>query len=142
MLIGNLGKDPEVRYVSDNVAVASFSLATTESYKDSSGNRVNKTEWHNITVWRGLAEVAKNYLKKGSKIYLEGKITTRQWEDQQGQKRYTTDIIGNDFRMLDKRDDQSGGGGQGNYSQDQGATPSGKVAEPKPSKDLEDDLPF
>ncbi len=109
MLIGNLGKDPEVKYMENNVALAKFSLATTESYKDKSGNQVQQTEWHNIVLWRGLAEVAEKFLKKGSKIYLEGKIKTRSWEDTNSVKKYTTEILGDNLILLDKKGDGSSG---------------------------------
>jgi single-strand DNA-binding protein len=100
ILIGNLGKDPEVRSLESGAKVASFSLATTESYKNKEGQKVDQTEWHNIVMWRGLAEVAEKYLKKGSQIYLEGKIRSRSWDDKEGNKRYTTEIIADTFTML------------------------------------------
>jgi single-strand DNA-binding protein len=100
ILIGNLGKDPEVRSLESGAKVASFSLATTESYKNKEGQKVDQTEWHNIVLWRGLAEVAEKYLKKGSQIYLEGKIRSRSWDDKEGNKRYTTEIIADTFTML------------------------------------------
>jgi len=106
ILVGNLGKDPEVRSLESGAKVASFSLATTESYKNKDGQRVDQTEWHNIVMWRGLAEVAEKYLKKGGQIYLEGKIRTRTWDDKDGNKRYTTEIIADTFTMLGaKRED-------------------------------------
>ena len=108
ILVGNLGKDPETRYLESGVAVTSFSLATTESYKDKTGTRVNQTEWHNVVLWRGLAEVAEKYLKKGSQVYIEGKIRSRSWEDKEGNKRYTTEIIGDNMTMLGgKRDSEA-----------------------------------
>tara|TARA_B100000945_G_C20365224_1_gene589217 strand:- start:173 stop:604 length:432 start_codon:yes stop_codon:yes gene_type:complete len=100
ILVGNLGKDPEVRYLDSGVAVANFTLATTENYKNKEGERVSQTEWHNIVLWRGLAEVAENWLKKGSSIYVEGKIRTRKWEDKEGVTRYTTEILGDNMTML------------------------------------------
>ena len=100
ILVGNLGKDPEVRYLDNGVAVANFSLATTENYKNKEGERVSQTEWHNIVLWRGLAEVAEKYLKKGASIYVEGKIKTRKWEDKEGVTRYTTEILGDNMTML------------------------------------------
>jgi single-strand DNA-binding protein len=100
IFVGNLGKDPEIRSLDNGVKVASFSLATSESYKNKEGQRVEQTEWHNIVMWRGLAEVAEKYLKKGSQIYLEGKIRTRSWDDKEGNKRYTTEIIADTFTML------------------------------------------
>jgi len=100
ILVGNLGKDPEVRYLDNGVAVANFSLATTESYKNKEGERVSQTEWHNIVLWRGLAEVAEKWLKKGSSVYVEGKIRTRKWEDKDGNTRYSTEILGDNMTML------------------------------------------
>lgn len=106
ILVGNLGKDPEVRSIESGAKVASFSLATSETYKTKDGQKVEQTEWHNIVVWRGLADVAEKYLKKGSQIYLEGKIRTRSWDDKEGKKKYITEIIGDTFTMLGgKRDD-------------------------------------
>tara|TARA_B110000003_G_scaffold203650_1_gene202357 strand:+ start:140 stop:535 length:396 start_codon:yes stop_codon:yes gene_type:complete len=100
ILVGNLGKDPEVRYLDNGVAVANFSLATTENYKNKEGERVSQTEWHNIVLWRGLAEVAEKWLKKGSSVYVEGKIRTRKWEDKDGNTRYSTEILGDNMTML------------------------------------------
>ena len=104
ILVGNLGKDPEVRYLENGTAVANFPIATSESYKDREGNRIDQTEWHNIVVWRKLAEIAESYLKKGSQVYLEGKLRTRSWEDQQGNKRYTTEVVADTFTMLGKKE--------------------------------------
>lgn len=109
ILVGNLGKDPEVRHLEGGAAVANFPLATSESYKDKSGQRVEQTEWHNIVVWRGLAEVAEKYLKKGMTIYLEGKLRTRSWDDKEGHKRYTTEIVGDTFTILSKKENHSPG---------------------------------
>ena len=103
ILVGNLGKDPEVKYLDNGVAVANFSLATTESYKNKEGERVSQTEWHNVVLWRGLAEVAEKYLKKGSSVYIEGKIKTRKWEDKEGITRYSTEILGDNMTMLGKK---------------------------------------
>lgn len=108
ILIGNLGKDPEVRHLEGGTAVANFTLATSEAYKDKNGQRVEQTEWHNIVVWRALAEVAEKYLKKGSTIYLEGKIRTRSWEDKDKVKRYTTEIVADTFTMLGKKESGTG----------------------------------
>ncbi len=100
ILIGNLGKDPDIMTLESGVKKASFSLATTESYKNKDGSKAQITEWHNIVLWRGLAEVAESYLKKGHQIYLEGKIRTRSWDDKDGNKRYTTEILGDNMLML------------------------------------------
>lgn len=103
ILVGNLGKDPEMRYTPNGVPVCSFPMATSESYKDrNSGERITQTEWHNIVIWRGMAETAEKYLHKGSQVFIEGKIKTRSWEDQSGQKRYTTEIIADVMQLLDR----------------------------------------
>ncbi|MDQ3046580.1 MAG: single-stranded DNA-binding protein [Bacteroidota bacterium] len=127
ILVGNLGKDPEVRHLEGGAAVANFTLATSEIYKDKNGNRNEQTEWHNIVVWRGLAEIAEKYLKKGMTIYVEGKLRTRSWDDKEGNKRYTTEIVGDTFTILSKKEkDQHTG-------QDESSGNSSKSA---------DDLPF
>jgi single-strand DNA-binding protein len=141
ILIGRLGKDPEMRYLEGNVAKAAFPLATSESYKDKSGQKVENTNWHNIVCWRGLAEIAEKYLKKGANVYIEGKITTRSWDDKDGNKRYTTEIVADNFIMLDSRKSEEVGGTRGgSYEQ---APP---VNEPKgsaaPAENFSDDLPF
>ena len=100
ILVGNLGKDPQVNYLDNGIAVANFSLATTESYKNKEGEKVSQTEWHNIVLWRGLAEVAEKYLKKGSSVYIEGKIKTRKWEDKEGVTRYSTEVLADNMTML------------------------------------------
>ena len=108
ILVGNLGKDPEMRYTPNGVPVCYFPMATSETYKDrNSGERITKTEWHNIVIWRGMAETAEKFLKKGSQVYIEGKIKTRSWEDQQGQKRYTTEIVADVMQLLDRPDGTS-----------------------------------
>lgn len=99
-LIGNLGREPEVRYLDNGTPVASFSIATSEQYTDKSGQRQTITDWHNIVAWRGLAEVTKNYLHKGDPVYIEGKLKTRSWDDQNGQKRYTTEVVADELIML------------------------------------------
>lgn len=139
ILVGNLGKDPEVRHLEGGATVANFPLATSESYKDRNGNRVDQTEWHNVVVWRGLAEVAEKYLKKGSQVYIEGKIRTRSWDDQSGQKRYTTEIVADQMTMLGRRDENQIGSGMGNNQQP--STPSmGNT--PMNNMEDDDDLPF
>ena len=125
-LIGNLGNDPEVRYTQNEVPVAVFSVATTKYWNDSEGNKQEHTEWHRVVAWRGLAETCGNFLKKGSRVYIEGENRTRKWEDQDGIIRYTTEIIARELEML--------GGGNGTES------PSGDYAEP-PAPDAED-VPF
>jgi single-strand DNA-binding protein len=104
ILIGNLGRDPEIRHLEGGVSVANFPMATTESYKDKTGNRVEQTEWHNIVMWRGLAEVAEKYLKKGMTVYVEGKLRTRNYE-KDGQKHYRTEILADNMTILSRKDD-------------------------------------
>jgi len=100
ILVGNVGKDPEVRYLDNGTAVAQFSLATSENYKDKEGNKQSRTEWHNIVLWRGLAEIAEKYVKKGNPLYIEGKIRSRSYDDKEGIKRYVTDIVAEQMQML------------------------------------------
>ena len=109
ILIGNLGRDPEIKYLEGNIARVGFSLATTEAFKDKAGNRIEQTEWHNIVMWRTQAENAEKLLKKGMQIYLEGKIHTRQWTDKDGQKKSLTEIVADTFKILQKRDTPSAG---------------------------------
>ena len=104
-LIGNLGKDPEIQILDGNIKVAKFSLATTETYRDTNGQKQSITDWHNIVLWRGLADLAQNYLHKGSSIYIEGKLKTRSYDDKDGQKKYVTEIIGEHLLLLDKKND-------------------------------------
>nr|WP_321272871.1 single-stranded DNA-binding protein [uncultured Tolumonas sp.] len=103
IIVGNLGQDPEVRYMPNGNAVANITVATSESWKDQQGQMQERTEWHRIVLYRRLAEIAGEYLRKGSKVYLEGRLQTREWQDPQGQKRYTTEIIANEMQMLDGR---------------------------------------
>jgi single-strand DNA-binding protein len=105
MLIGNLGKDPDIQILEGNICVAKFSLATTETFKDRSGKLLSQTEWHTIVLWRGLAELANKYLHKGSLVYVEGRLKTRSWEDKDGHKKFSTEIVGENLIMLDKRSD-------------------------------------
>lgn len=115
ILVGNLGRDPEVTYLEGGTARANFTLATNEGYTDRNGNRVDQTEWHNIVFWRKQAEIAEKYLRKGSKIYMEGKIRSFTWEDN-GVKKTKVEIVGDNFIMLDRKDEAPGGGGSSSYS--------------------------
>lgn len=103
MLIGNLGKDPDLQYLEGNIAVAKFPLATTETFKDKGGTLVSQTEWHTVVLWRGLAELAQKYLHKGSLVFIEGRLRTRNWEDKDKNRRSSTEIVGDNLVMLDKR---------------------------------------
>ncbi|HHZ97677.1 MAG TPA: single-stranded DNA-binding protein [Flavobacteriales bacterium] len=106
ILVGHLGKDPEIRYTPSEIAVCSFSIATSETFKDrNSGERKSLTEWHNIVLWRGLAETSEKYLRKGSQVYIEGKLKTRKWSDKDGITRYTTEVVADVMQMLDKKGD-------------------------------------
>ena len=135
ILVGNLGRDPEMRYTQNGVAVCSFSLATSETYRDrTSGEKVTQTEWHNIILWRGLAETAEKYLRKGSSVYVDGKIRTRKWEDQQGQTRYTTEIIADTMQMLDRRDSSAA-------PEQAAAQPAAAPTQPAPSTEQPADAP-
>lgn len=107
ILIGNLGKEPDLQHLEGNIAVAKFPLATTETYKDKNGNLVSQTEWHTVVLWRGLAELAQKYLHKGSLVFIEGRIRTRNWEDKDKNRRFSTEILGDNLVMLDKRKEGS-----------------------------------
>jgi len=146
ILVGNLGKDPEVRHLESGASVANFPIATSESYKDrNSGERITQTEWHNIVLWRGLAEVAEKYLRKGNSVYIEGKLKTRSWQDKEGNTRYSTEVVGDNMVMLGKSD----GGGNNNPQQGQ-ATQQNQAAQPAAATtaasggadEMDDDLPF
>lgn len=110
ILVGNLGKDPEVRHLEGGASVANFTLATSEYYKDKQGNRVEQTEWHTIVVWRGLADVAEKYLKKGMTVYVEGKIRSRSWDDKDGTKHYKTEIVADALTILSKKENNQSHG--------------------------------
>ena len=103
MLIGNLGRDPDLQHLEGNIAVAKFPLATTETFKDKNGNLVSQTEWHTVVLWRGLADLAQKYLHKGSLVFIEGRLRTRNWEDKDKNRRFSTEIVGDNLVMLDKR---------------------------------------
>ncbi|MGD9558917.1 MAG: single-stranded DNA-binding protein [Mangrovibacterium sp.] len=140
ILIGNVGRDPEVRHLDKDVTVANFPLATSESYTAKNGEKVTTTEWHNIVVWRGLAKVVEQYVKKGDKLYVEGRIRTRQWDDKDGNKRYTTEIYADNMEMLGGA---RGAEGTGAPAAQRMSEPAGHPADPdfdQPSE--EDDLPF
>ena len=145
ILIGNVGSEPEVQYVQENVPVAKFRLATNESYKSKEGEKITNTEWHNVVIWRGLAKVVEQYVKKGSKLYIEGKLTTRQYE-KDGQTKYFTEIVGRNMIMLDRKEDYNAAGNnadnvkQNQSTQDNKSTDS-NVPEFDDFNDV-DDLPF
>ncbi|MCP4712739.1 MAG: single-stranded DNA-binding protein [Planctomycetes bacterium] len=132
ILIGNLGKDPELRYTPGGQAVASFSLATGEKWRDKDGNMQDRTEWHNIVVWGRMAENAKEYLAKGRPVYIEGRIQTRSWDDKDGNKRYTTEIVAQRLQFLGSRGDQGSAPG----------APAPEAPQPADLAGEDDDLPF
>jgi single-strand DNA-binding protein len=150
ILVGNLGRDPEVRYSPNGQAVANVTIATSESWKDkNTGDKQEKTEWHRVVFFGKLAEIAGEYLKKGSQIYVEGRLQTRKWQDKEGQDRYTTEIVAGEMQMLGSRE---GRGAPSEFNQDEPATMGAAPSRPapaaaKPSKapaaaDFDDDIPF
>ena len=139
MLIGNLGKDPEVRYTASGTAVASFSLATRERFKSKSGEWEERTEWHNVTLWGRLAEIAGEYLAKGKTVYIEGRLQTRKWQDRDGRDRYTTEVVAEKMQMLSSRGDGPGRTG-GRTSEEPATGQGGGLDEPPFNPD--DDIPF
>jgi len=145
ILIGNLGRDPEVRYTASGTAAANFPVATNETWKDRNGERQEKAEFHRIVAWSRLAEVCGEYLRKGSKVYIEGRLQTRKWQDQNGQDRYTTEIVANEMQMLDSRSGGGGaapmGGGEQRPAQAPAAETGGGGAQEAPA-DFDDDIPF
>ena len=139
ILIGNLGKDPDVRHLENGATVANFPIATSENYKDrKTGEKVSQTEWHNIVVWRGLADITERYLKKGDKVYVEGKLRTRSWQDQDGNTKYTTEVVADNLTMLGKSPDNS----TAPPSQQAATTSSTAQNEDFSGPDDSDDLPF
>ena len=159
ILVGNLGRDPEMRYTPSGSAVANLAIATSESWKDKqTGEQQERTEWHRVVMFNRLGEIAGEYLKKGSKVYIEGKLQTRKWQDKDGQDRYTTEIVGNEMQMLDSRGGGGGGGmggGMDNFDQSQPssfqqkpqsapAAQQGSQPQQKPGAfdDFDDDIPF
>lgn len=150
ILVGNLGADPETRYMPNGDAVANIRLATTESWKDkASGEKREMTEWHRVVFYRKLAEIVGQYLKKGSAVYIEGRIRTRKWQDKEGQERYTTEIEASEMQMLGGRQSASSSGGEVEYGGSMpSSAPSGGNARPAPAKkapsfeDMDDDIPF
>ncbi len=145
ILVGNLGRDPETRYMSNGEAVTNITLATTDTWKDKNGEKQEKTEWHRVTFYRKLAEIAGEYLKKGRQVYVEGRLETRKWTDKTGADRYTTEVIANDMKMLGNR------AGSGSFEPDNNESANNPGAASKqtaPAKsgggfdDMDDDIPF
>ena len=142
ILVGNLGKDPETRSLPSGEAVANVTIATSESWKDkATGEQKEKTEWHNVVFFRRLGEIAGQYLKKGSQVYVEGKLRTRKWQDKDGKDRYTTEIVADELQMLGNKPGSGGGGGGGGYER---SAPRGESAAPAVAEKSfeDDDIPF
>lgn len=142
ILVGNLGSDPQVRYTPGGQAVANFNIATSERFNNKAGEKEERTEWHRIVAWGKLAEICQQYLKKGKQVYIEGRLQTRQWEDQQGQKRQTTEIVAQTMQMLGRAGEGGGGpmgGGGGDFQSQDFGTPE---PAPQGASTTDDDLPF
>lgn len=153
ILVGNVGKDPEIRYLEGGTAVCSFPLATSATYRNRDGERITSTEWHNIVLWRGLAEIAERYVKKGSQLFIEGRIRSRSWDDREGNKRYTTEIIADNMQMLGRRPDDTSSDTQATSGESQTDDKDDKVEETPDNEEYtetdtstspeeDDDLPF
>lgn len=148
ILVGRLGRDPEMRYTGAGQAVCNFTMATDESYKDKNGERQKRTEWHRIVLWAKLAEIAQQYLKKGHLVFIEGRIQTREWTDKEGNKRTTVEIVGNEMKMLTSRSESMGGGGAARSAsasasgdmEGESQAPSGEDA--SASQVTDEDIPF
>jgi single-strand DNA-binding protein len=142
ILIGNLGRDPEIRHLESGATVGKFPVATNESYRDKNNEWQTITEWHDVVVWRALAERAEKSLKKGMQVYVEGKLRTRKWQDQEGKDRYTTEIVANTFRILEKRERDEQGGYGSDFPQTDDSKPIKPSSLDESAEDKIDDLPF
>jgi single-strand DNA-binding protein len=148
ILLGNLGRDPELRFMPNGDAVCNFSIATTDSWKDKAGEKQERTEWHNIVMYRKLAEIAGEYLKKGSSIYIEGRLQTRKWQTKEGQDRYTTEVIADSMQMLGGRSGASQGDRSSDENLSQASSPvknqanTSNESSPTSFDEFEDDIPF
>ncbi len=142
IIVGNLGNDPETRYMPSGSAVTNLTVATNESWKDkATGEQKDRTEWHKVAMFNRLAEIAAEYLRKGSQVYIEGKLRTRKWQDKNGQDRWTTEIIADEMQMLGSRGGAGGGGGSAPMSSGQGSSPPSAPPQAGPD-DFDDDIPF
>jgi single-strand DNA-binding protein len=144
ILVGNLGKDPELKHTSGGTAVATMTVATNERFKDKSGEWQDRTEWHSVVLWQRLAEIAAEYLKKGRSVYVEGRLQTRSWEDKQGQKRYTTEIVASDLVLLGGGGRSEDGGGRSSRTSDfdQSAPAEFDSSPARATEITDDDIPF
>jgi single-strand DNA-binding protein len=143
IIVGNVGRDPEVRFTKAGTAVATFSVATSERFKDRDGDKQERTEWHRVVAWAQLADICGKYLRKGKQVYIEGRLQTRDWEDKDGHKRYTTEVIANQMQMLGRREDDGGGS---SYSDDSfsrgGSAGGGDPTSQAPASGGDDEIPF
>ena len=139
MIIGNVGKDPEVKHLDKGLAVVTLPIATTERFKDKNGELREQTEWHNVVFWRSLAEFVERHVRKGSQVFVEGRLRTRSWEDQNGQKKYATEIVADVIRLLGKKSDNDSNNSNNGYSQQE---PKPNTGISDPVDDIDDDLPF
>ncbi len=145
ILVGNLGQDPEIRYTPGGMAVTNITVATSDSWKDKqTGEQQERTEWHRVVFFNRLAEIAGEYLKKGSQVYIEGRLRTNKWKDQSGQNRYTTEIVANDMQMLGSRSKGAGAAPENDYNQSRSASKPATTSSPAPAgfDDFDDDIPF
>ncbi|MEI6738576.1 MAG: single-stranded DNA-binding protein [Pseudomonadota bacterium] len=149
ILVGNLGRDPETRYMPDGGAITNISIATTATWKDKSGEKQEQTEWHRVAFFGKLAEIAGEYLKKGSQVYVEGKLRTRKWQDKDGVEKYTTEVLADSMQMLGSRQGMGGDGGSAGGDYPRPPAPGGGSAKPAANKggaakfdDMDDDIPF
>lgn len=137
ILVGNAGKDPEIRYLENGTPVCTIPIATSEYYTNKNGEKITNTEWHNVVLWRGLAEIAQKYVKKGTQVYIEGKIRTRSWDDKEGNKKYATEIVADNMQLLGRRPDEAGSAPQ--HQDNKATTETDSFIA---SSDVADDLPF
>jgi single-strand DNA-binding protein len=145
IIVGNLGRDPETRYTGDGAAITNMSIATTEAWKDKNGEKQEKTEWHRVALFGKLAEIAGQYLKKGSQVYIEGRLQTRKWTDKEGAEKYTTEIVADRMQMLGSRAEAITGAGAGAQAAERAPATAGAAAGAKSGgkfDDFEDDIPF
>ena len=140
IIVGNVGRDPEVRFTKAGTAVATFSVATSERFKDRDGQPQERTEWHRVVAWAQLADICGKYLRKGKQVYIEGRLQTRDWEDKDGHKRYTTEVIANVMQMLGRREDD--GGGYSDESFGRGGAAGGDPMAQAPASGGDDEIPF
>ena len=142
IIVGNVGRDPEVRFTKAGTAVATFSVATSERFKDRDGQPQERTEWHRVVAWAQLADICGKYLRKGKQVYIEGRLQTRDWEDKDGHKRYTTEVVANVMQMLGRREDDGGGSSDDSYSRGSSGGSDPMAQAPAGGGPSDDEIPF